>query len=335
MLTPPEGLDDAALAAVLLRCWSMSVTSLAYRAVGWGSHHWEAADTTGSRWFVTVDDLEAKQLSDGEPLAAVLGRLRASLATAVDLRRSGATFVVAPAAARDGEPLARINDRFAVAVYPFVDGQAFSWGDFSAPGIPGGLLGLVIGVHGAPAVARRHTLADDFGVPFRGGLETACDPAAGAADCGPYALATSGLLKHNATAIRRLLARYDALVAQARSRPGREVITHGEPHPGNTMLTTGGTWLLVDWDTALIAPPERDLWALDAGDGTILAAYANATGVVPQPDLLELYRLRWDINDLALDSQRLLRPHAVTADADKTWSVLRALANRITGQAER
>ncbi len=34
------------------------------------------------------------------------------------------------------------------------------------------------------------------------------------------------------------------------------VLTHGEPHPGNTLMTNGG-WVVVDWDTTLIA--ERDL----------------------------------------------------------------------------
>ena len=56
------------------------------------------------------------------------------------------------------------------------------------------------------------------------------------------------------------------------------------------MLTADG-WLLIDSDTALVAPPERDLWSLDTGDGTILDAYASATGVTPLPSLLNLYRL--------------------------------------------
>jgi aminoglycoside phosphotransferase (APT) family kinase protein len=195
---------------------------------------------------------------------------------------------------------------------------------------------MVIAVHTAPAEARRHALADDFTVPYRGELEAACEPAGEGADCGPYARAAAALVRRNAAAITRLLARYDRLVAVARSQPpGRAVLTHGEPHPGNTILTSGASaarWLLIDWDTALVAPPERDLWLLDPGDGTILHAYAEATGVGPEPALLELYRLRWDITDLALDSARLRRPHADTADAEKTWQVLRTLVERIASR---
>jgi Phosphotransferase enzyme family len=343
VLTPPDGLAEADLVAVLRRRWRMTLTSLRYLAVGWGSHHWEATDGAGSRWFVTVDDLEAKRLSDCEPLPAAFARLRASLAAAVDLRHCGAAFVLAPVPADNGEPLAPVDGRFTVAVYPFLSGQTFEWGDYSSPEIRRGLLGLVVGVHTAPAAARRHALRDEFAVPFRRELEAACAPATPAADCGPYARAASALVQQNAAAIRHQLARYDGLVASARSLPPeRAVLTHGEPHPGNTMLAAGGLagspgdsrpdgWVLIDWDTALVAPPERDLWPLDPGDGSILAAYTSATGLTPEPGLLELYRLRWDITDLALDSRRLRRPHADTADTRKTWGVLQSLAERIAG----
>lgn len=331
VLTPPDGLTDATLAAALGRCWDLTVTSLTYQAVGWGSHHWLAAGAAGARWFVTVDDLEEKQFSDDESLTAAFGRLHASLAAAADLRGCGATFVVAPAATADGEPVTRLSDRFAMAVYPFVDGQSFTWGEFP-DWHRRAMLGLVTGVHTAPAAARQHALADDFSVPYRAGLEAACDPGGPVADCGPFARASSDLVRQNGAAIRRLLARYDDLVTRARSGSGRAVLTHGEPHPGNTMRTAAGTWLLIDWDTALTAPPERDLWSLDPGDGTVLAAYAQGTGVTPDPDLLELYRLCWDIKDLAADVRRLRRPHAGSRDDEKTWRVVRLLVERIAGQ---
>jgi spectinomycin phosphotransferase len=331
MLTPPDGLPDAALVAALGRWWGMTVAAAEHRPVGWGSHHWAVTDAAGARWFGTADELEHKRRSEREPLAAAFGRLRASLAAATDLRACGAGFVVAPVRAGDGEPLVQVNDRFGVAVYPFLDGQSFAWGEFSSPEHRLGVLRLVAAVHTAPAAATRHALADDFAVPHRDALEAAFDPANDAADCGPYARRTSLLVRQNAAPIRQLLARYDGLVSRARSLPDRAVLTHGEPHPGNTMLTAGG-WVLIDWDTALVAPPERDLWLIDPGDGTILDAYASATGVTPMPDLVEAYRLRWDIADIAVDVGRFRRPHAGTPEDDKAWGFLACLVERLSQQ---
>ena len=331
MLTPPDGLPDAALVAALGRWWGMTVASAEHRPVGWGSHHRAVTDAAGSRWFVTADELEHKRMSEQEPLGSAFGRLRASLAAAMDLRASGAAFVVAPVRTGDGEPLVRVNNGFGLAVYPFVDGQSFDWGEFSSPQHRLGVLGLVAAVHAAPPAASRHALADDFAVPHRDALEAAFDPASDVADAGPYALRTSLEVRRNAAPIRRLLGRYDGLVSRARSRPGRAVLTHGEPHPGNTMLTAGG-WVLIDWDTALVAPPERDLWSLDPGDGSILDAYARATGVTPRPALLDLYRLRWDTADIAIDAGRFRRPHAGTPEDDKAWGLLASLIERLSAE---
>jgi len=165
---------------------------------------------------------------------------------------------------------------------------------------------------------------EDFSVPHRDELESALD-GVGVPDHGPYAEATSALVAAHAEPIRRLLATYDGLAADVDARP---VLTHGEPHPGNTMLTPHG-WKLLDWDTALIASPERDLWSLDPGDGTWLAAYADATGVRPRPNLLELYRIRRDLADLAVDVSRFRRPHARTQNDIASWEFLNALVGRL------
>lgn len=104
------------------------------------------------------------------------------------------------------------------------------------------------------------------------------------------------------------------------------MLTHGEPHPGNTMLTSVG-WLLIDWDTALRAPPERDLWSLDPGDGSLLAAYADATGVTPLPAVLDLYRIRWDLADIAARVSRFRHYHQGSLDDAKLFALLRALVS--------
>ena len=83
--------------------------------------------------------------------------------------------------------------------------------------------------------------------------------------------------------------------------------------------------MLVDWDTALVAPPERDLWSLDPGDGSVLRGYADATGVTPSQASLELYRIRWDLADLAVGVSRFRGHHPGGPDDDKSWDNLRSL----------
>lgn len=324
MLSPPDGLSENTLAAVLAHGWGVAVMSLVYRPVGFGSHHWQLTDGDGAGWFVTVDDLAAKRHYRHEPLDRVFARLRASLTTAGALRDHGRTFVVAPVPCRDGGPLVRLGDRFGVALYPFVEGQSFTWGGFPTPEHRDAVLDLIIDVHAAPAEVLGHARADDFTVPHRDDLTAGLDPAGDAADCGPYARHTADLLAAHAAPVRRLLARYDDLVDQGRAQASRTVLTHGEPHPGNTMLTATG-WLLIDWDTALVAPPERDLWGLDPGDGSVLATYAAATGVTPLPALLDLYRIRWDLADMAIGVSGFRSPHTASPDYGKSWEILRSL----------
>jgi spectinomycin phosphotransferase/16S rRNA (guanine(1405)-N(7))-methyltransferase len=352
VLSPPEDLSEHALVSALARGWALRVASMAYRPVGFGSHHWQVTDAGGTRWFITVDELATKRLSRCQPLAAVFDRLRAALAAATDLRESGHPFAVAPVAALDGEPVIRLGQRFSLAVYPFVDGRSFGWGQWQEPAVEHrrAVLDLIVAVHQAPAAARRRAPTDDFAVPLRDELAAALAGAHHAGDCGPYATPAARLLAENAAPIRRQLTRYDTLAAAGRGQSGRSVLTHGEPHPGNTMLAPTGLtptglaptglaparlasarWLLIDWDTAMIAPPERDLCSLDPGDGSILASYTDTTGVQPLPAMLQLYRLRWDLADLALAVSRFRAPHTGSPDDNETWNVLHSVIANLTG----
>lgn len=331
MLTPPDGLSEDLLGSVLASRWHVPAASMTYRAVGFGSHHWEVADSAGARWFMTADELHNKRVWMSESLGTAFVRLHAALAAAVDLRAHGCSFVVAPAPDVDGEPLVRAGDEFGVALYPFVAGQSFVWGEFSRPAHRDAVLGLLVALHTAPRTARVRAMSDDYVIPHRDELEAAIDSAVpgDVPEHGPFSRPMALLVAASRAPIRRLLARYDHLAAQARSQPSRAVLTHGEPHPGNTMLTPDG-WRLIDWDTALVAPPERDLWNLDPGDGSVLAGYAEATGVRPLPSVLELYRLRWDLADLAVDVSRFRRAHRGTADDEASWALLRSLVGRVS-----
>jgi spectinomycin phosphotransferase/16S rRNA (guanine(1405)-N(7))-methyltransferase len=188
------------------------------------------------------------------------------------------------------------------------------------------VLELVVALHRVPLAAIHPPAADGFVVPGLDQLGQATDGQTGSH--GPYGLAVARLLIDHEAEIRQLKARYQSLVARYRSDPRPQVVTHGEIHPGNVMTTAQG-WMIVDWDTILVAPPERDLWRLAQGDGSVLRAYADATGTAPDLWLVDLYAMRWDLAEIASFAAQFGKPHDDTEDSRKALDVLRSVVEQL------
>ena len=323
MLHPPEDLDENALAAALTREWGVAAAAMTYQPLGFGAHHWSVADAAGASWFATVDDLQLKRRSAEESHDSAYERLRCALNAARGLHDTGATFVVAPLSTAGDEPVVRLGPRYAMTLYPLVVGDSFDFGRYDGDAHRHAVLEMILRVHAAPPAVRDRAGRDDHRMQHRDTLEAAIGDGA-VPDTGPYARRAADLFAEHREPVRRLLKRYDELAAGV--DPARAVLTHGEPHSGNTMRTADG-WRLIDWDTALVSQPERDLWILGAD---VQRAYAEAAGVTPRPELLEMYRLRWDIVDLALEADRFRRPHTGNPDDDQAWTILQRVISAIS-----
>jgi aminoglycoside phosphotransferase (APT) family kinase protein len=321
MFTRPHDLSDQGVADAVEEGWRLEVEAIEYQPVGFGSFHWRL-DTDNDRWFVTVDDLITKKRHRSESHRQPLRRLRSALSTARYLRDEGLTFVVAPVTTTCGSVLHVVGARFALAVYPYVEGESRPWDTYRTRADRLAVLDLILAVHDASGLTCRDALADDLGIPNRDELATALTDVSRSWDAGPYGEQARALLARHADAVERVLARYDTLASQARRRSERFVLTHGEPHPGNILITDSGR-KLVDWDTALLAPPERDLWILADGDPQILKVYEEKTGVTPLDDTLALYRLRWDLTEIAIYISIFRGPHRGTSDTSTAWAGLR------------
>jgi hypothetical protein len=151
MFTRPADLAEDALAEALTRRWQFVPTALEYQPVGFGSHHWLAANAEGARLFLTVDDLAARLRTADDTTDAALGRLRRAFATALSLRAdAGLEFVVAPMPASDGQVLARLADRYSLAVHPYTVGtQIGPDGEFTGGSDRTAVLDMVIRLHRA------------------------------------------------------------------------------------------------------------------------------------------------------------------------------------------
>ena len=295
MRTRPPELADATLAGALAEGWALDVGPLTYLPVGFGSHHWATTSSEGTTWFVTVHDLDAKRHGPEESLDGVHDRLRRALQTAADLRhRSGHRFVLAPVGAG---VVHRIGERWTASLYPYLEGTA---GEFDGPADEA-VLAHLADLHRTDPAQTPEIGAEDFAVPNRAGLlDALAHLDDGPWDGGPYGEAARTRLRPEAERVHRAFARYDGLVAAEAARPERRVVTHGEPHPANVLVTPDGARLLIDWDTALLAPPERDL--------------RHARGPGGDPDVLELYRLRWALEEVAGYALALRAPHEATED---------------------
>jgi aminoglycoside phosphotransferase (APT) family kinase protein len=320
MLTRPRQLSDEMLVYALGTGWGIKPATIEYRAVGYGSHHWYVTEAHEARWMVTVDDLAGRLRCCDDSLEAAYGRLRSALLTARALHEAGASFAVAPVRTASGDVLSRVGE-YAIALYPYVDGHPGEFGDSLSVADRRAMLALIVAVHAAPDSVRRSASTDDFRLPGGDALGRALDDAAIGWGSGPYGEPARLLLARHGDDVKRLLERRDQLADKARGRPDRMVLTHGEPHPGN-FIQDGPRWRLIDWDTTLIAPPERDLWSLDPGDGSITSAYRQLTDRDVLPSMLDLYRLTWRLSDVASCIARFRQEHADTEEDRKDWEIL-------------
>jgi spectinomycin phosphotransferase len=299
--------DETDVARALVDGWGFDVSALEYTAVGAGSYHWLATAVDGTRGFVTVDDLDGK-LWLGDTRESVADGLERAFATARALHEDGLAFVAAPIPARGGETVRRLGARHTVALFPFVDGEAGEWGEHDAAE-RAAVLDLLARLHAStPAVA---TTAPEIGLEIKGchhierALRELDRPWAG----GPFSEPARQGLERHASRIAELLALADRLAADVAGRSAPWVVTHGEPHAGNVMRTADG-YVLVDWDTVALAPPERDLWMVEVET----ASYTRVTGHRPDAAAIDYFRLTWDLKDLAEYLHKFRSPHGRNED---------------------
>jgi hypothetical protein len=316
--TQPDDLAEETLRTALMDGWGCAAATLRYQAVGFGSHHWLATDAAGRQLFLTVDDLPAKLLSATDSADAAFGRLERAFAAALSLRVDcGLQFVAAPIPDRDGRVLVRLQDEYSMVVHQYLLAeQAGPTSLFQIPADQQSLLEALAALHAANPPAP--PLADDFAIPGLDELTAAMSQAGQVWDSGPYADRASKLLAVHAADLAKLLRAFDSLAARVDARRDRMVVTHGEPGAHNALRTPSGL-VLVDWDSVLLAAPERDLWDLAEHDASVLDAYSAISGGTIDLEALACYRMWYDLFEIAGYIRLFRRRHDDTADTAESW----------------
>lgn len=322
MRTEPADLDHSRLAAALAEGWGLAGAELVYVPEGGGSHHWRCRAGSEER-FVSIDDLTATfhAATDVDAAFAALERAYGTAGALRDL--GGLSFVVAQIPDCDGRRLRRLGRRYALRVEPVVPGEPGVFGQYS-PSDRRSVAELLARLHRATArVPADLPRVTDLRIPSRASLEVALAEVGRPWTSGPWAEPARALLAARAKDVADRLAWQDTAAERLRGTQAGWVVTHGEPHGGNVIRDPAGRRYLIDWDTVMIAPRERDLEMVLDAEFTGWEQYRAVAGDVELDiDALNFYRRLWALADIASFTTTLRRPHEDTIDMRHAYGAL-------------
>jgi spectinomycin phosphotransferase len=142
----------------------------------------------------------------------------------------------------------------------------------------------------------------------------------------PLAIKLATFLQVKRNEVDYLLARSEALAQVLQAQPQTFIICHADIHAGNILIDTEGVFYLVDWDTLILAPKERDLMyvggGLMAGKRTPQQEealfYAGYGQTEIDPIALAYYRYARIIEDIAIYCEQILQ---TTAGEDRVQAL--------------
>lgn len=219
---------------------------------------------------------------EGRAFAVKLSGAGSQAAAAVPalLAARGVPGVPAPQRTREGALHSERAGR-RLTVVPWLDGERALAGDLPPAGWTalGRLLAAVHATGPTPEVAEVLPVERFDPAPLVDRVRELDAHLTGLEPQDEEALAVAAAWQDSRERILELAGAVEALGATLRAETGRLVLCHADPHLGNVLDAAApeaaGPWLL-DWDDALLAPPEQDLMFFL--DGGILLPFAPVTG---------------------------------------------------------
>ena len=304
MREPPD-LTAEAIAGALQAGFGIRVAGLSFLPVG---------NDAGS-WAYRVEE-------DGGPPRFLKVRSGAGAmpgaAVPAYLRRRGTPGVLAPLPTRAGEPYL-VVDRFGLALFPMLDARTGAEAGLS-PAQWRALGATLAEVHATPPTPELPELVGrETFRPSRRELLPELEAALTTADpADPVAARLATSWRTHQAVIDNLFDQADRLGGELASSPAPAVLCHADLHTWNVLVDSAGHLWISDWDEAVLAPRERDLFFVVGGIGhglvtpSTTASFLDGYGeVTVDPALLAYYRWAWAVQDIAAyGEQALLSPTA-------------------------
>lgn len=305
-MKPDPLVHEPAFAEAISRAYGLPVARIAFLTTGWISYCFRVETASGEAYL-----LKAYDESEPAPVLATSREFYLPLSYQLCTRRL-LPQIACPVPALDGGFSTHAGE-YLLILFRFIDGTPVGFGDGN---LPDDVL-----VKLAPLVGRLHMstrdlelvdpLVEHFDIAYERLLPDGLDALARLGPGGrPARQAFRDLVLSHRSDILGYLERLKGLQAVMRSRTREMVVCHTDLHGGNLMVDGGGELYILDWEGAMLSPPEQDLFFF-AGKDTFWdlfwPGYQRAFGPARLDlDTLGFYYYRRALEDLADWVRRML-----------------------------
>ncbi len=296
-------IDKNALIETVRREYGPDIERLTFVPVGWVTSCYIADCAGGERYFLKLD-------SDWtQPFAA--SNRDFYLPLTHQLHTKGIlSHIPCPVKTRTGRFTAPFGE-YVLILFDFIEGETVGFDNTSDEILL--KLARSVGIlhKSIEQIEVEHPFYERFDIAFENDLMNSLDVLAGITSGDPEGKRElRDLLLPRQDEILALLNRLKELRTLARASGKEMVVCHTDLHGGNLMTDTQGNLYILDWENAMIAPPEHDLffWAgYDLFWDSFLPIYEREFGPARlDSNVFGFYYYRRNLEDLADFVHRIL-----------------------------
>jgi spectinomycin phosphotransferase len=287
---------DALIRALLLEQWHLEVTGIHFIPVGDSAYSYRVEGQPNSSYYLKVVD---QRMAAGQ-------RTAAHMEFSLPLQHLVAHLHVKEVNAPLPQPtitgaLYTIREPFLFALYTFIHGETLADAYPMSPELVQRIGQALASLHTIqlPKALQHQSPQDSLTVPFD-------------ADLLADAAALETISAHDALFLQRLrevtwprreqirafLTHSQEYARKAQQTPVASVVCHGDAWGGNMILSPSGQLTLLDWESAVIAPPERDAFKYLGYLGPDFAAFDSGYQMIHKEPI------HWHTNWLAYYAYR-------------------------------
>jgi len=290
-------MDDSILVDLIGREYGLVVDRLSFLKQAWVAHTYAVDCIGGRRLFLKFYEQERQARFYARDLAFYL-----SLSDQL-VQEQLLPAVAHPVPTQDQRFAVSFDDHLLI-LFDWIEGQTVGFGPLSDEVLAKAAVAVGTLHKSTPQIGWPNPPREEFDLPFQEALLNnldALETITSADSAGKQGL--QDLLLPRKDEVQRLLVRLEELQARVRGTYHAMVVCHTDLHGGNMILDDQGVLHLVDWEGAVLAPPEHDLHFFEWDprfESLFLPHYERAFRPIHlDGDTLGFYYCRRNLEDLA------------------------------------